>query len=41
VDIESSPLAVELEHRPAGGELAAVINNHNLSVVNPRKIVFF
>jgi hypothetical protein len=41
VEVESSPLAVELQHRPAGGELAAVINNHNLSIVNPRKIVFF
>ena len=38
---DANPLAVELQHRPAGGELAAIINTHNLSVVDTRKIVFF
>jgi hypothetical protein len=41
VEIESSLLAVELQHHPAGDELAAVINNYNLSIINPRKIMFF
>jgi hypothetical protein len=38
---DANSLAVGLRHRPAGGELAAIINTHNLSVVDTRKIVFF
>lgn len=35
------PVAVELQHRPAGGELDAIINTLNLQVVDNRKIIFF
>ncbi|KAE9372835.1 hypothetical protein N431DRAFT_483523 [Stipitochalara longipes BDJ] len=41
VEDESIPVAVELRHRPADGELAAIINTQNLSTVHPRKVVFF
>jgi hypothetical protein len=30
---------LELQHLPAGGELAAIINTQNLNTVDPRKIV--
>jgi len=41
VEDESIPVAVELQHRPADGELAAIVNTQNLSRVHPRKVVFF
>jgi len=41
VEDDSTPVAVELQHLPAGGELAAIINTQNLSTVHPRKVVFF
>ena len=41
VEDESTPVAVELQHVTAGGELAAIINTQNLSSVHPRKVVFF
>ena len=34
-------MAIELDHLPAGGELAAIINTRNLGTVHPRKVVFF
>lgn len=41
VEHESIPVAVELQHLPAGRELAAIINTQNLSTIHPRKVVFF
>jgi hypothetical protein len=41
VNSESIPVALELEHVPAEGELAAVINTQNLRTIDSRKIVFF
>lgn len=41
VEDESVPVAVELRHRAADGELVAIINTQNLSTVHPRKVVFF
>ena len=37
---QAIPLVVELQYRPAGGELAAMVNTHNLNVVDAGKIVF-
>jgi hypothetical protein len=38
---ENCPMAVELRHLLAGGELAAIINTQNLTSIHPRKVVFF
>jgi hypothetical protein len=38
---QAIPLVVELQYRPAGGELTAIVNTHNLNVVDAGKIVFF
>ena len=41
VEDEAASVAIELQHLPAGGELAAIINTQNLSAIHPRKVVFF